>query len=83
MIKYDWWLPTEEELEKSRKLRFKEKNFEYALLFILKYVVFLTILSIVAYGNRNTYSHHYFANLQRNLNSTKLYVSIIFLVFEQ
>ena len=42
---------------------------------MLKYSAFLTILSIVVYGNRNSQSFCYYDNLKKILDSDVLYVS--------
>ena len=73
-------VPGDELLKEARKLRRREKNFEQAIFFILKYSLFLSILSMVAYGNRNAQSYYYYQNLERILKSPTLYVSTAIIV---
>ena len=75
--------PGTDQLDKARELRKREKDFERAITFILKYFLFLGILSAVAYGNRNSQSNFYYQNLKRILESPKLYVRFHHVQYEK
>ncbi len=63
-----------EELERAKKLRGREKNFEKAVGFIIKHTLFLTLLCVVTYGNRNTLSFYFFDNIRTVLHYESLNV---------
>ena len=71
----------EKQVEEARKKRTREKEFERSAMFIIKYVSLLTILSLVAYGNRNSQSNYYYSNLKKILETEKLHVSETFVDF--
>ena len=59
---------SEEDLKEAKALRSRERNFESALTFIIRYSLFISLLCIVTYGNRSSQSFYFYDNIRKLLD---------------
>ena len=67
---------TQIEIEKARKKRFREKMCIKILIEIFIYVMFMSLLYVVAYNNQNTFSNLYKTTLTNLFTTQNNYIHV-------